>query len=70
MIGRPRLAKRPPRGRWSRTFFEPELWHWKFHMDMASVHDDAALAQLPDAEREAWETFWLDVEKVLKSPSR
>ena len=62
---RERLAERPPRGRSGVSVLDPELWHWKFHVDLATVRDAEALAQLPDAEREAWEALWTEVDEVL-----
>ncbi len=62
---RSRLDERPPRGRIHVSIVEPELWHWKYHLDLASVRDADALAKLPDDEREAWEAFWQEVDAVL-----
>jgi tetratricopeptide (TPR) repeat protein len=62
---RERLAERPPRGRSGVSVLDPELWHWKFHVDLASVRDADALAKLPVEEREAWEALWTEVDEVL-----
>jgi hypothetical protein len=32
---------------------------------LADVRDEAALARLPEAEREAWQRFWKDVQALL-----
>jgi hypothetical protein len=33
---------------------------------LAGVHNPAALAQLPEAERQAWQAFWQEVEGLLR----
>jgi hypothetical protein len=33
---------------------------------LAGVHNLAALARLPEAERQAWQAFWQDVEGLLR----
>jgi hypothetical protein len=33
---------------------------------LAGVRDPAALAHLPEAERQAWQAFWQDVEGLLR----
>ena len=33
---------------------------------LAGVHNPAALARLPEAERQAWQAFWQDVEGLLR----
>jgi tetratricopeptide (TPR) repeat protein len=43
-----------------------KLQHWQRNADLASVRRKEALAQLPEAERAAWEQLWADVEKLLK----
>ena len=65
-----RLSERISPGRRYPSALDPELWNWKFHVDLASVRDADALAELPDAEREAWEEFWREVDEVLASPKR
>jgi eukaryotic-like serine/threonine-protein kinase len=42
------------------------LAHWKGDAALAGTRDAEALAKLPEAEREAWKTFWADVEALLK----
>jgi hypothetical protein len=42
------------------------LQHWQKDADLASVRDKEALAQLPEAERAAWQQLWADVEQLLK----
>jgi serine/threonine protein kinase/Tfp pilus assembly protein PilF len=49
----------------SRTELERMLRQWKRVTDLAGVRDKAALSNLPEAERQAWRTFWVDVEDVL-----
>jgi serine/threonine-protein kinase len=44
------------------------LAQWKGDPDLASVRDDKELAQLPAAERHAWQQFWADVEQLLTRP--
>jgi serine/threonine-protein kinase len=38
---------------------------WKRDADLASVREEAALAQLPESERAAWRAIWADVERLL-----
>jgi hypothetical protein len=40
--------------------------HWKRDPDLAGVRGEAALAKLPEAERQGWRTLWADVEQVLQ----
>jgi tetratricopeptide (TPR) repeat protein/tRNA A-37 threonylcarbamoyl transferase component Bud32 len=40
------------------------LRHWQGDTDLASVREPAALANLPDAERSAWQKLWADVEAL------
>jgi serine/threonine-protein kinase len=42
------------------------LQFWLDDPDLAGVHDDNALARLPDAEREQWDQLWSDVEAMLQ----
>ncbi len=35
---------------------------------LAGVHDPAALADLPEPERQAWQAFWQEVEGLLRGP--
>jgi hypothetical protein len=35
---------------------------------LAGVHDPAALADLPEAERREWQAFWQEVEGLLRGP--
>jgi serine/threonine-protein kinase len=39
---------------------------WQHHLDFAGLRDPDALAKLPDAERQAWQKLWADVDAVLK----
>ena len=41
------------------------LTTWRTDTDLAGVRDPAALAKLPDAEREEWRRLWADVEASL-----
>jgi hypothetical protein len=43
-----------------------KLQDWQKDPDLASVRGKAALAKLPEAERAAWQEWWIDVEKLLK----
>jgi hypothetical protein len=40
---------------------ERSLATWLSGPALATVRDAAALAKLPDAERESWQRFWTDV---------
>jgi tetratricopeptide (TPR) repeat protein len=42
------------------------LQDWQRTPDLAGLRDTAALAALPEAEREAWRTFWAEVDALLK----
>jgi tetratricopeptide (TPR) repeat protein len=42
------------------------LAHWREDADLAGIRDAEALVRLPEAEREAWKTFWADVEALHK----
>src|SRR5262249_19848192 len=35
---------------------------------LAGVRNPAALAQLPEPERQAWQAFWQEVERLLRGP--
>jgi hypothetical protein len=39
--------------------------HWQQDADFAGVRGAAALAKLPEAEREGWRTLWADVAATL-----
>jgi serine/threonine-protein kinase len=41
------------------------LEHWREDTDLAGVRDEAALAKLPGAEREAWTSLWAKVDRLL-----
>jgi hypothetical protein len=43
-----------------------QLQHWQHDPDLAGLRDAEALAQLPEAERQAWQKLWADVDAVLK----
>jgi eukaryotic-like serine/threonine-protein kinase len=40
------------------------LAHWKEDADLAGIRDEAGLAKLPEAEREAFHSLWTDVEAL------
>ncbi|MFO0950165.1 MAG: hypothetical protein U0835_03250 [Isosphaeraceae bacterium] len=44
------------------------LQHWQEAFDLTSVRDREALAKLPQAERQAWEALWAEVEKMAQTP--
>jgi tetratricopeptide (TPR) repeat protein len=44
---------------------DPSLTTWQNDPTLASVRDPAALAKLPDAEREPWRRLWADVAALL-----
>jgi hypothetical protein len=78
-LGEPeRSAKRRQAWAWLRADLELSttmlnggmalLWSlaaWQRDPALASVRDPAALAQLPDAEREPWQRLWADVAAVV-----
>jgi hypothetical protein len=39
--------------------------HWQQDTDFAGVRGPAALAKLPEAERQDWEELWADVADLL-----
>ena len=41
------------------------LKHWQQDTDLAGVRDEAALAKLPGAEREAWKSLWAKLDVLL-----
>jgi serine/threonine-protein kinase len=50
-----------------------QLAHWLVDTDFAGVRGEKALQQLPQAEREAWQKLWTEVEKTLdraRSPAK
>jgi hypothetical protein len=42
------------------------LQYWPQDPDLAGVRDEKALAQLPEAERAAWQQLWAEVTALLK----
>jgi hypothetical protein len=50
----------------ARAALAPALRLWQQDSDFASVRDPAALANLPDAERAAWQKLWADVEALRR----
>jgi tetratricopeptide (TPR) repeat protein len=48
-----------------RAFVQKQLQHWIGDTDLAGVRGPQALAELPEAERRAWEKFWADVAETL-----
>jgi hypothetical protein len=42
------------------------LAHWKQDIDLASIRDERDLADLPEAERVAWQALWAEVEALQK----
>jgi tetratricopeptide (TPR) repeat protein len=47
-----------------------KLSHWQTDTDLVSVRDEKALALLPEAERKEWQSFWAEVEKLLKQAKK
>jgi hypothetical protein len=45
--------------------------NWRKHSnaDLASVRDPEALDLLPEAERQAWQQFWAEVDALLQKAS-
>jgi serine/threonine-protein kinase len=60
------LADAAPR---ERDNVRQALRHWQVDADLAPVRDAEALAQLPDAQRPAWQQLWADVDAVLRKVS-
>jgi tetratricopeptide (TPR) repeat protein len=50
----------------TRAALRKDLEHWQQDADLASVRDEKALAQLPEAERTAWQQLWTDVERLMQ----
>jgi serine/threonine-protein kinase len=48
-----------------RTAARTRLRHWQGDSDLAGVRDPAALAKLPEAERQAWQELWGEVVALL-----
>ncbi len=44
------------------------LNQWRLENDLANVRDPAALAKLPESERQAWQAFWQEVARTLDEP--
>ncbi len=42
------------------------LQHWKSDTDLTGIRDREALTKLPEAERNAWQSLWAEVEGLLK----
>jgi hypothetical protein len=45
---------------------QQRLAHWQRDPDLAGLRDKAALDKLPEAERDAWQRLWADVEALLQ----
>jgi tetratricopeptide (TPR) repeat protein len=53
----------------ARAGVQQKLRHWQRDPDLAGLRDPAALAELPEAEREGWRQLWADVGALLKRAS-
>jgi tetratricopeptide (TPR) repeat protein len=53
----------------ARAGVQQRLRHWQRDPDLAGLRDPAALAELPEAEREGWRQLWADVGALLKRAS-
>jgi hypothetical protein len=42
------------------------MGNWQRDPDFAGVRDAAALARLPEAERQKWQQFWQEVEALKR----
>jgi hypothetical protein len=42
------------------------LNEWRSDIDLANLRDNLALANLPTAERQAWQQFWAEVHSLIK----
>jgi hypothetical protein len=49
----------------ARAAVQQKLRTWQREAGLAGVRDPAALAKLPEAEREAWQRLWQDTEAVI-----
>jgi tetratricopeptide (TPR) repeat protein len=54
-------AGKPP----ERKAVQQTLEHWQTDPDLAGVRDQAALAKLPEAERQEWAKLWAEVATLL-----
>jgi serine/threonine-protein kinase len=50
----------------ARAEVQQKLQHWQHDPDLAGLRDRDALAKLPEAERQAWQKLWTDVDALLK----
>lgn len=55
------LTPSSPRPAASRPQLRQTLKHWQQDSDFAGIRGDAALAKLPEAEREPWRKLWAAV---------
>ena len=46
------------------------LDHWRTDPDLAGVRDVAALAALPEAERDEWRALWVELDRLLKGAGK
>lgn len=53
-----------------RALVQQTLRHWQDDADLAGLRDKDALAKLSQAEREAWQRLWQDVDKTLARASQ
>jgi tetratricopeptide (TPR) repeat protein/serine/threonine protein kinase len=60
---RKQLERHAPKGR---EAVRRVLEAWKASPDFVNLRDLAVLSELADAEREAWQKLWVDVETVLR----
>jgi hypothetical protein len=42
------------------------LAHWRQDPNLVSVRDRSVLERLPEAQRQAWQRLWADVDALLK----
>jgi tetratricopeptide (TPR) repeat protein len=57
----------------ARVTVQQMLQHWQHNPDLAGVRGEAAIAKLPEAERDGWRMLWTDVDKLLagaRSPQK
>jgi serine/threonine-protein kinase len=59
-----RLVEKSPSQ--ARPQVQRALHHWQKDTDLAGLREQAALANLPQAERAAWSQLWADVAALLK----
>jgi hypothetical protein len=50
----------------TRLLVQRTLQYWQKDTDLAGLRDKTALAKLPDAERQAWQRLWAEVDQLVQ----